>query len=265
VAAGEDTAAVAWGRAASPLIVDDLVIVPAGGPKGGPHVSLIAFDKHSGDEIWRGGDQQISYSSPVLATMLGVRQILIVNENSASGHDVTTGRELWSYPWPGGSSTNASVSQAVAIDDNGVLLSKGYGGGAEMLRLSHDERGLWYIVSEWKNPRVLKTKFTNVAVRDNYGYGLSDGILECVDLQNGKSQWKRGRYEHGQILLVGNVLLVLTETGELVMVDGTPDGHHELGRLQALTGKTWNTLCLYGNHLLIRNGEEAACYQLTLR
>ena len=92
--------------------------------------------------------------------------------------------------------------------------------------------------------------------------GLSDGILECVDLENGRSLWKRGRYEHGQLLAVDDLLLVLGEDGQLHLVDANPRAHRELAAIQAVEGRTWNNLCLYGKLLLVRNGTEAACYEL---
>jgi outer membrane protein assembly factor BamB len=81
-----DHSGVPWGRSASPLIVDDLVVVPGGGPPAGPKISLVAYDKLSGEIVWRGGNREVSYSSPSLATYGGVRQIVIVNEATISGH-----------------------------------------------------------------------------------------------------------------------------------------------------------------------------------
>jgi outer membrane protein assembly factor BamB len=259
---GTDGEAIAWGRAASPLIVDNLVVVPAGGPKGGPYVSLVAFDKNSGDKVWEAGDRQVSYSSPNLATIGGVRQILIVNEDNVSSHDSATGKILWQDSWPGSSTTNASASQAVALPGDHVWLSKGYGAGAKLLHVTLGDNESWRVEEAWANPRVLKTKFTNIAVHGDYVYGLSDGVLECVEWKSGRSLWKRGRYGHGQILRVSDVLLVISESGELVMIEATPDGHNALGHIQTVSGKTWNNLCLYGRHLLVRNAEEAACYEL---
>ena len=93
---------------------------------------------------------------------------------------------------------------------------------------------IWLPQVVWKNPKVMKTKFTNVAIHENYVYGLSDGILECVDLTDGLSKWKQGRYGHGQILLVNDLLLVLSEKGEVVLVEATPERpNNVLGRFQA--------------------------------
>jgi len=260
----EDEKGVAWGRSASPLVVDDLVVVPAGGPKGGPYVSLAAFDKETGELAWEGGDRQVSYASPVLATLGGVRQILSVNEDNVTAHEPSSGRILWSYDWPGRSTSRASVSQPVAVGDDRVLLSKAYGGGAALLQVQPSSGHTFLAQNVWHNPRLLKTKFTNVVVHDGHVYGLSDGILECVDLASGQRHWKRGRYGHGQLLGVGGLLLVQAESGEVALVEATPKRFAELGSFPALDDETWtwNNLCLFGRLLLVRNAQQAACYEL---
>jgi outer membrane protein assembly factor BamB len=256
---------VLWGRSGSPLVVGQQVIVPIGGAKSGPLVSLAAFDAQSGAVLWKGGQRQISYSSPALATLADVRQILTVNEATASGHEVKTGKVLWEYDWPGRTNRDPNVSQAVPISPNRVLLSKGYGGGAMLLQLNPAAGSELTANEVWKNPRALKTKFSNVTVQGGYAYGLSDGILECADLADGLSKWKKGRYGHGQMLRAGDLLLVLTEQGAIVLVEATPDRpNNVLGRFQAIEGLTWNNLALYGPYLLVRNAEQAACYKLPL-
>ncbi|MEM7584183.1 MAG: PQQ-binding-like beta-propeller repeat protein [Acidobacteriota bacterium] len=261
----QETAALPYGRSGSPLIVDDLLIVPGGGPTDGKQVSLIAYDKNTGAKVWEGGDEQISCSSPAIATVGGVRQILIVNESSASGHDVTNGRVLWRHPREGKSNANANVSQAVAVGPNQVFLSKGYALGATLIELVAKGDGTFDTREIWQNSRVMRTKFTNVAIKDGYAYGLSDGILECIELATGERMWKGGRYKHGQILRVGDLLLVLAESGEVLLIEATPERkNHVLGRFQAIEGKSWNNLALYGSLLLVRNGEEAAAYELPL-
>ena len=257
-----DLKVVAWGRAASPLIVGDNVIVPAGGPPLGPFVSLIAYDAATGDEVWRGGKYQITYASPSLATLAGVPQILIVNEGFATAHDPTTGDVLWEHPWPSTSNADALSSQAVALPDDQVLLTKGYNAGAVLLNIRHNADGSWSADEVWANPRVLKTKLTNVVIHNGHAYALSDGILECARLSDGIRQWKRGRYGHGQILGVRDRLLVLSQQGELLLADADPTKLTVRGRLQALEGKTWNNLCLSGRYLLVRNAQQAACYEM---
>jgi hypothetical protein len=95
-------------------------------------------------------------------------------------------------------------------------------------------------------------------------YGLDDGILCCVDLSDGRRRWKGGRYGHGQMLLLPDCerLVILCESGEVVLVAADPDRHRELARFSAIEGKTWNHPTLVGNRLYVRNGEEMACYEL---
>lgn len=258
----EDEKGIAWGRAGSPLIVDDLVVVPAGGPAAGPHVSLAAFDKGTGSLVWQAGDDQISYSSPVLATLSGVRQILSVNEKTVTAHDPATGKQLWQFSWLGNSTQDTNASQPVPVGNNRVFVSKGYGRGAGLFQIEGTTAADLKVNELWTDRTVLKTKFTNVVQYQDHMYGLSDGVLECVDAATGKRNWKKGRYGQGQILGVDDVLLVQAEDGDVVMVEATPDELRELGRFSALEGITWNNLCLQGKKLLVRNAQEAACYEL---
>ena len=273
-------AAVAWGRAGSPLVTDSLVIVPAGGPRQGvaaaadgtaatdpataAFVSLAAYDRSTGERVWLAGTEQIAYASPQLFSVAGREFVLTVNEAHVAAYDPGTGEAVWQFPWPGHSNSDASCSQPHPLDGNRLFISKGYGVGAAVFAINHSDAG-WLIEPVWQQANLLKTKFTNVAIHAGHAYGLSDGILECVRLTDGKRAWKRGRYGQGQVLLVGETLLVQAESGEVVAVPATPERPTELGRLDAIEGQTWNNLCLAGNLLLVRNAEEAACYELLVK
>lgn len=259
-----DADAVFWGRSNSPLVVDSMAIVPIGGQEG-RLVSLAAFETATGKMVWEAGKRQISYSSPSVATVAGVKQILTVNEDTVSGHDPKTGRVLWEHPWPARSNADPNVAQAVAIAPDRVFLSKGYRRGAALVELRPQGDGTFTTAIVWENSSVMRTKFANVALHDGYAYGLSDGILECVSLATGKRAWKNGRYKHGQLLRAEDLLLVLSERGEMVLVEASPEPDRKvLGQFQAIEGQTWNNLALAGSRLLIRNAEEAACYELPL-
>lgn len=254
---------VQWGRSNSPLVVDEKVIVPLGG-KEPNYTSLIAYHKETGEVLWKGGEQQISYSSPALGAIAGQEQIVIVNESSLAGHDPSSGDELWRYQWFGRSNADASASQPHVLAENQIFISKGYQGGAKLLKIAERE-GKYEPTVVWENNRVLKTKFTNCVLIGDYAYGLSDSTLECVDWHTGKSRWKKGRYGQGQILGVGDALLVQAEPGFVALVSATPEKFTELGRLEAMNDKTWNNLCVYRDLLLVRNSVEAVCYGLTLK
>ena len=135
-------------------------------------------------------------------------------------------------------------SQALAATDSTVLLSKGYGIGAEYLQLEMTDKRQIQVHSLWASSRVLKTKFTNACIYDEYAYGLSDGVLECVEISSGRRVWKRGRFGHGQLLRAGNLLLVQAESGEIVLIEANPTRFEQLGSIAALEGQTWNNLCL---------------------
>lgn len=266
-----DWQSVMWGRAASPLVVGEQVIIPAGGPVSGPFTSLISLDANTGEVQWKSGEEQVSYASPALATIAGVEQVLSVNQGTVTAHQLTDGVQLWSHPWSSSSSGEAAASQPVFISGDRVLLSKGYGQGAELLKITNDA-GKWKVETVWKNRSVMRTKFTNVAIHDGHIYGLSDGILECVRIEDGKRMWKKGRYGHGQILLVGDHLLVQDEdNGMLMLIPATPEKPSAIAEFQSLNvlhddglAKAWNNLCFAAPYLIVRNDREAACFKLPL-
>jgi len=247
-----------WGMSCSPLVVDDLVVVEAGG---GNNRSLVAYRAATGDFVWGSGNDDAGYSSPFVADLAGIRQIVIFNSSSVSAHDPATGSNLWSYPRPSG---NPNVSLPVVLPGSRLLVSTGYGVGSELLQIrkadSGDRLGAYRI---WKSIR-LKAKFTDVIYLGGFLYGLDDGIMVCLDAATGEQKWKEGRYGHGQEILAGDLLLVSAESGEMILLDPNPQASRELTRFSALSGKTWNPPALASRYLLVRNDKEAACYRLPL-
>jgi outer membrane protein assembly factor BamB len=248
-----------WGKSCSPLIHDNKVIVSAGGTNG---TSLVAFDKSTGALVWKGGDDASSYSSPMLITLCGVPQIVIVNAKSVASHDADNGRVIWQHPWPEDDAGRATptVAQPVAVGDDQILMTKGYGTGSALWRIKREgER--WSVEEVWRN-NSLKTKFTNAVVRDGFAYALDEGILQCVEVDTGRRAWKRGKYGHGQVVLVDDLLLVQSETGDIALVEASPQAFHEIARFAAISGTSWNPPALAGRKLLVRSNLEAACYEL---
>ena len=265
---------LAWGRSCSPLVVDQKVIVSAGGPaKSGAAVTMIAFDANTGQEVWRGGERQIGYSSPNLTTVNGVNQVTLVAQDHAVGHDPETGQELWSWRRDGSSSGDANCSQVTELGGNRFLLTKGYAMGAEIIEVSQADAAegsqSWSVESLDSNRRLLRTKFTNPVIIDGHAYAINDTLLECVELLDEapymRRKWlQRGRFGFGQILAVGNKLLVHSEYGQLFLVDTDSDEYRELGKIDTIDGFCWNTMALYGDLLLVRSQLEAACFRLPI-
>jgi outer membrane protein assembly factor BamB len=246
-----------WGKSPSPLVHGGRVIVNAGGKDGR---SLVAYDVASGERVWAGGHDRGSYSSPVLVTIAGREQVVLFGGASVAGHDPATGALLWEHPWP---PEQPNVAQPLPLPGDRLLVSAGYGVGSKVIALVADDASLLRPTLVWETPR-LKSKFASMVLHQGFVYGLDDGVLTCLDPANGERRWKAGRYGHGQLVLVGDLLFVQTEEGEAVLVDPTPDGHKELTRVALLDGKTWNPPAFSGGRLLVRNDREAALYEMPL-
>jgi outer membrane protein assembly factor BamB len=281
LAFSQENSTLIWGRSPSPLIVDNLLITSAGGiartaiegnesedGTEGRYVSsdgatLIAIDLESGKEVWRGGNRMVAYGSPILADVAGVRQILLIAEDHCVSHDPATGEELWAFPWPGDSSAAANCSQVTVIDDETLMISKGYSTGAQVITLENTD-GKLSPVAEARDPRALKTKFSNPVIHEGYAYAISDRFVECVDAKTLQKKWRRRGFGTGQLLLVGDKLLIHAESGKLALAEATPEQYRELGSIDTISGTCWNTLAIYNDLVLVRSDEEAACYRLPL-
>ncbi len=244
-----------WGVACSPLVWDSLLIVSVGAPQG---KSLVAYHAKTGARVWSAGDERTGYGSPLVATIAGVPQILIFNRAKILAHATASGEILWEQSWP---NETQCVAQPVVLPNDRVFASTGYGIGGKLFQIARDEQEFWRSTLVWETTN-LKAKFANVVVRENFVYGLDDGILVCLDLDDGQRKWKRGRYGHGQLILVDDLLLIQAESGEVFLVEANPNAHVELGSIPALEGKTWNNPALAWPYLLVRNDREAACYEL---
>lgn len=244
-----------WGFSSSPLVVDDLVIVAAAG-------RLAAYDRATGDPRWRGPDGGVSYSSPHLLTIDGVAQVLLLTAAGATSVAPADGRVLWKHSWPGFTSLQPALTA-----DGGVLITTGSptgGIGTRRLAVAHGPGG-WTVEEVWTSIG-LKPYFNDFVVHDGHAFGFDGGILACIDLKDGKRKWKGGRYGYGQLLLLTDqdLLLVLSEEGELALVAAAPGQFTEIARFAAMEGKTWNHPVLAGDILLVRNGREMVAFRLSL-
>ena len=245
-----------WGISCSPLVAGDLVVVSAGGPD---ERSLVAYHRQSGEFVWGAGGDPAGFSSPQLVTLAGREQILIFNNHNIVAHNPQDGAILWSQPWD----RVECIANPLPLPGDQVLVSSGYGAGAKLFQVTATPAGDLTSEIVWESKR-LKAKFANMAYHNGFVYGLDDGILVCLDPTDGKRRWKRGRYGHGQLILVDDVLLITSEKGEVLLVEATPDKHIELAQMTVFDDKTWNPPTLAAPYLLVRNDSEAACYELPL-
>ena len=240
-----------WGYTSSPLVVDEIVVVAIVG-------KLVAYDIATGDPRWFGPDGGDSYSSPHLMTIDGIKQILLMSESGATSITPAEGTLLWEYPWSGGS----RIVQPAMTANGDLLISSGEGTGMRCINVMHESSG-WTIEELWTSVQ-LKPNFNDFVVHKGYAYGYNGPSLVCIDVKDGKRMWKGGRYG-GQLILLADqdLLLVLSERGELALVNANSDKFMELARLDAIEGKTWNHPVLVGDILLARNSEEMVAYQLS--
>jgi outer membrane protein assembly factor BamB len=240
----------------SPLLVDDKVVVTAGKSKG---PVLFSYAQATGTPVWQAGEDKATYASPVLTTLAGRRVILCNHGRALTAHDPATGQVLMEYPW--GNEKWPKASQPVVVDGRHIFVSAGYGVGCHMVDVAAAPDGKITASEAWSNLK-LKTQFNSVAVRGGFLYGLDDGRLACVDAATGERKWKEGRYASGQSLLVDDLAIVQNEDGPVHLCLALPEQYEELGRINALSSKTWNHPVLAGRFLLVRNDREAVCYEL---
>jgi outer membrane protein assembly factor BamB len=256
-----------WGFASSPLVVETgnlvEVVVFAGG---GPDYGVVTLDAADGLVRWTSNLGTHGYSSPHLATIDGVRQILMASNVGLQAFAPETGEQLWRHDWDIGDM--ARTTQPTVVPGNlpgdagaAVYLGTGYGNGTMRLDVALID-DVWTVNERWT--ANLKPYFNDMVHSGGALYGFDGPIFMAVDAQTGDKLWKKGRYGHGQVLLVGDddVMIVLTESGELVLVRVNPDKLDEIARLPAIDGVTWNHPVIAGGKLFVRNAETMAAYEL---
>jgi outer membrane protein assembly factor BamB len=250
-----------WGISGSPLVVGDLVIVAAS-------ANLVAYDLATGNPRWFGprGDSN-SYSSPQLLTIDGVQQIVLMTSTGATSVALADGKELWNHSWP----SDTRIMQPAVAANGEVVISVGDGMGGNGTRLIAVKQGQggqgvssgWTTEERWTS-EDLNASFTDFVIHKGHVFGFDWGTLACIDLKDGKRKWKSAWRGYGQLVLLPDqdVLLVLSEKGELVLVKASPDQVTELARFAVLEGKTWNHPVLVGDVVLVRNDHEMAAFRL---
>jgi outer membrane protein assembly factor BamB len=249
-----------WAMSASPLVDDERVVVSPGSQGGSADSRLLlAFHRKDGASAWAQGEGQAGYSSPMFGEFDGAKQILLFTGDSMRGFDGKSGKQLWTTPFP--VMNNITVAQPIVRPESRIFLTAGYGGGASMLQLQKD-KDAWTPKVLW-HEQSLRCRFTSPVYYDGHFYGSDEGILVCISEKTGERKWKGGRVGNGELLLIEDRLLVLTESGDLLLAQASPTGFKELGRFHALDGpKTWNVPAVARGIAYVRNHLEMAAFDL---
>ena len=256
-----------WAMSGSPLIVDDRVIVNPGRQSDRPEGqgAVAAYDRSTGKKLWETGDTKAGYSSPMLVTISEKKQIVLLDGKQVGGFDAGDGTPLWNYAWDK-TNQDINVAQPIVFGDGRVFISSGYAVGCAMLQPRRAANGRWSVEELWRNEnKPLRCKFTSPVEYQGHLYGLDDGRLACIEAKTGKllPDWKAGNYGHGQLVRWEDLLIILSERGQLVVVEATPAAHRELGKVQAIKAdRTWNVPALANGRIYVRNDLEMACFDL---
>ena len=248
-----------YGLSSSPFIIGKRLYVTSGIPEATGAVA--AYDVDTGELEWKALEDHGAYMSPMMIEVEGHRQLVVGLASRIVGLDPVLGTELWDFPFR--VMQGLSISQPVEIGSGRIMISAGYGKGAaafEIVRLGDTYRAqpLW-------QSRFLKNKFNASIYHEGNIYGLSEGVLTCIDAEDGKRLWRGPNFGFGQMIMVDDRLLIQGGEGEVVVVQVSPEGFEETSRFQIWEENSWTVPALAHGRLLIRNAQEMACFDLRLK
>jgi outer membrane protein assembly factor BamB len=250
-----------WNHAFSPLIEGNLVLT-APGSKG---ASLAAFDKTTGQLVWKALDDQPGYSSPVAFTAGNVRQVVAFTGDGVVGVSPADGRLYWRHPW----STNFHVNAATPLTFHArsgdkvldyVFISSGYGRGCALLKIEADGSG-FRARPVYEGNQLCSHFGSPVRYRDHI-YGFNEATLVCLDVRTGEVCWSKSGYNKGSLLCVDHYLLVLGESGKLALLEASPKGPEPIDEAQPLRGRCWTMPALADGRLFLRDEKQVICLDL---
>jgi outer membrane protein assembly factor BamB len=252
----------AWGFSFSPLVEGGLLLAQPGGPGGG---SVAALDKASGQPAWSALDDPAGYSSPVAATLGGVRQILVFTGAAMVGL-TPDGQELWRYPWLTSNGVNAATPVHFAAREGDrerdyVFITSGYGRGCALLEVEPEGGGRFAARPVYEGNQMC-CQYSSPVLHGRHLYGFNESALTCLDVRTGEERWKKSGYGKGSVLLADGHLLVLGDQGHLGLVEATPEEYREKAKARPLRGRAWTMPALAGGRLYLRDDEEVVCLDL---
>lgn len=247
------------GNNGSGVIDGNRLFLPVGSKNG---ASLVCFDKKSGKVLWKSGDDESAYSSFVMATLGGVRQVVALTAEALQGADAESGKILWRVPLKTAAKRHAA--SPVVIGDQIAVNSHTF--GLRSFRIEKDTGG-FKATEAWANPDLKINLATPVLLDGHlYSQGANKDYV-CVDAKTGALKWSQtgfglGRKDYASTIAIGKNLLALTEDGTLLLVAGNPEKYTELGRVQ-VCGNTWSHPALANGKLYVRDGRSLQCFDLS--
>jgi outer membrane protein assembly factor BamB len=235
------------GNNGSGVIDGNRLILPVGGTSG---ASLVCFDKRTGKVIWKSQDDEAAYSSLMIATLAGVKQVVAFTAEALMGVAVADGRLLWRVPLR----TNAKRHAASPVIFGDTVTVNSHTIGTLCFKIMKDGEG--QKVSQFWADKELKTNLATPALVDHYLFNQGAGKdYVCVDALTGAEMWRQNGFGDNVSFTIdlGKDLLVLTDKGELVLLAADPAKYVEKGRAQ-VCGKTWTHPAYADGKLYVREG-----------
>ena len=232
-----------WGISESPLVMEDKVLVNAGGPG----ASIVALKKTDGSVIWKSLSDEAGYSSAIPVEVGGATQVVFFTASRAVGLDVRDGSLLWEYKRP--SNDTANVATPVARG-NRVFISSDYGAGGGLVEIKADGKGQEvYFTKEMRNHHA-----TSILIGD-YLYGFSSSILTAMRFDTGEVAWRDRSVGKGSLTYADGHLYAFSENGVVGLVEVDPKAYREKGRFRIQQGNlpTWTHPVVAGGRLYLRD------------
>jgi outer membrane protein assembly factor BamB len=246
-----------FGVGTSPLVEGGLVVINVGGAGAG----IVAFDKETGREVWKTVRQDASYSSPVAATIGGKRQVLFLTRGGIVSLNPKNGEVFFGKQWRSRNNESVNAAAPLVVDDY-AFFSASYGTGAILLRWANDG-----FEEVWHNNESLSSHYNTSVYRDGYLYGIdgrqeNGARLRCVEFKTGKVLWEERRFGCATLVVAEGNLIALTEQGDLVLVEATPEAYREKARAHVLNFPCRAPTALANGRLYGRDDHKLVCWNL---
>jgi outer membrane protein assembly factor BamB len=247
-----------WGFSTSPALSDGKCFIIGGGNRKDA-MDVICYNAATGEESWKTSGTGDSYSSPQLVELCGEKQVVSSVGASIVGRDRESGAERWRIQ---GAGIGNVMLQPFQFGADQIFVASGEGDGSCLYKIIRNG-DQWQADRKWSSSR-LRPDFNDVVLVDKMFLGLTKGLLTCIDSENGEMLWKKLRFASGQLIALPghSAVLVVSEQGELSLVQVDRSGPKVVHSWQGVAGKTWNHPVLVGKRVYCRSAEEIACYEL---
>lgn len=245
------------GFAGSPIIYKDKVLYNVGGPEN----SFVAFDKNTGEVVWKNADDKAAYSTPLIAQIHNMTQAIFFSANGAVGVNPENGNVLWRYPWT--TSYNVHAASPIA-QDNKVFISSGYSSGSALFTVKR-QQDKFTTEKIWETQQ-LKNHFSSSILSKGYIYGFHNAILTCIELKTGEVKWRQRGFRKGSLVAINDYLLILSENGDkLALAETDPQSYKQKAQMSAFPNtRCWSVPTIANSRIYLRNEKEIMCINFSI-